>query len=415
MDNPSQFTYMRSLKAGTSAAFLVSVRLSDNNSNKISVICCRFLLFCVTKTVQKLPNCTKNYFMTITAILRPHKDKHDRQPVVIRITKGNNRVYKKTNIKVLADDFENGKVKETVHNHKFYNLVIKRLITEAEMELINPVSKFPDADFYKYCYSCFNQWDKTKASETLRQYTSEINKLKTFAPSVKLSNITPEWLNRYQAFCFAQKNTVNTVHKNLKFVRLIIRKAKKEGLLEKNPFDIFEMPKYKNPQKKYLTRDQVSLIEKLIYNKELPETVRHVAAWFCIGCYTGLRFSDMQQFNKKEHIINNRMILYTMKTGTPVSMPESDKLRKLFEEVNYKWVGITNIHYNRILKAIATICELGNLSAHQSRHTAAILWANSGISQEVTAKLLGHTDLKSTAIYYHITNLRIDDELKKLG
>lgn len=349
--------------------------------------------------------------MTIKPELKGYRDKENRKAVYIRISISGKRSYKKTQIKVLPSQWEKGKVKSSHPNHKLYNDIIKKKILELEAGGVNPL-KYPDADLYKYCTACLNEWDKTKAGETHRQYTSEINKLKSFSPSVKLSNITPEWLNRYKAFCFAQKNSVNTVHKNLKFVRLIVRKAHRERIIEQNPFDIFEMPKYKNPEVRYLTREQVNLIENKL--SDLPEGLRFVATWFCIGCYTGLRFSDQQQFNKKKHIVNGRIILYTQKTGTAVSMPVSEKLAKLFEMVNYRGVNITNIHYNRILKAIGAICGLGDISAHLSRHSAAMLWANAGISQEVTAKLLGHTNLKSTAIYYHITSLRIDDELKKL-
>lgn len=317
-------------------------------------------------------------------------------------------------MKVQPHEWAGGRVKENHPQHRLFNQILKKQILEIEVESISPEKKYPDADFYKYCSSCMIQWNHTRAPETLRQYASEINKLKTFSPSIRLSTITPQWLNRYKAHCFAFGNAGNTVHKHLKFVRLIIRKAHRERLIEQNPFDIFEMPRYHNPEKKYLTQDKVAAIEKIISDADLPTELRKVATWFCIGCHTGLRFSDVRQFNQKKHIINNRIVLYTQKTGTPVSMPVSNKLKSLFELVNYKWVGISNIHYNRILKHVGTICELGKINAHMSRHTAAIMWANAGISQEVTAKLLGHTDLKSTAIYYKITSTRIDDELKKL-
>ena len=53
------------------------------------------------------------------------------------------------------------------------------------------------------------------------------------------------------------------------------------------------------------------------------------------------------------------------------------------------------------------------VSTHTGRHTMAMSLANSGISQEVTAKVLGHKDLRSTVSYYKISNARIDAELKK--
>lgn len=358
--------------------------------------------------------CHQFYFMTIKPELKGYKDRDGRKAVYIRISDHGKRSFKKTQIKLKPTEWEKGKVKSTHFNHRALNEMIKGIIRDTEAELLKPVGKYPDSDFYKYCTACLNEWDKTKAFETYRQHVSEINKLKSFAPSIKLSTITPEWLNRYKAYCFSLKNSVNTVHKNLKFVRLIIRKAKREKLIEHNPFDIFEMPRYKDPEKKYLTIEQVQAIEKITIDQDLPQEIRFVATWFCIGCACGFRFSDMAQFDKKRHIINNRIILYTMKTGTPVGMPVSQKLTVLFERVNYQGVKITNTHFNRILKAVGTLSGTGDISAHLSRHSFAMACANAGISQEVTAKLLGHTSLKTTALYYKISSIRIDEELKKL-
>lgn len=368
---------------------------------------------------HKLPttsatNVTNFIFMTIKPELKGYKDKDGRKALYIRISDHGKRNFRKTQIKLKPTEWDKSKVKTNHFNHKSLNEMIKQYIRDTEAELINPASKYPDKDFYQYCNECLNEWDKTKAFETYRQHVSEINKLKGFAPSIRLSTVTPEWLNRYKAYCFSLKNSVNTVHKNLKFVRLIIRKARKERLIEHNPFDIFEMPKYRDPEKKYLTREEVQAIEKITTDQDLPEEIRFVATWFCIGCACGFRFSDMAQFDKKRHIINNRIILYTMKTGTPVGMPVSSKLSDLFERVGYKGVKITNTHFNRILKAVGTLAGLDNLSAHVSRHSFAMACANAGISQEVTAKLLGHTSLKTTALYYKISSIRIDEELKKL-
>lgn len=352
--------------------------------------------------------------MTVKPELKGYKDKDGRQAVFIRISSHGKRSFKKTQIKLLSTEWERGKVKNSHPNAQLYNSIIRKAVVEIEASSFT-VSKYQDGDLFKYCMACFNEWDRVKASETIRQYWSEINNLKAFTAGVKLSAITPEWLNRYKAFCFAQKNSVNTVHKKLKFLRLIVRKAHKERLIEQNPFDIFEMPKYRNPEKQYLTREQIDKLETASRDLELNDTARAVATWFVIGCFTGLRFGDMVHFNKKKHVINGRLILYTRKTGTPVSMPLSDKLKALLEQVKYKGVSVTNIHFNRVLKEVAGICGIDSINAHMSRHSFAIMCANKGISQEVTAKLMGHTSLKSTAIYYKITSVRIDDEIKKLG
>ena len=88
----------------------------------------------------------------------------------------------------------------------------------------------------------------------------------------------------------------------------------------------------------------------------------------------------------------------------------------LFESIDYKPFPCTNVHYNRLLKGVAAHAKIEeNVSSHTSRHTAAVTWANAGISQEVVAKLMGHTSLRTTSIYFKITVFRIDEEMKKLS
>lgn len=353
--------------------------------------------------------------MTVIPELRGYIDSQNKQAIYIRVTRNGKRSYKKTGIKVTADQFENGQVKDTHPNHKLYNQTIRKLIYEAEAQGLTPVNKFPSKDFYKYCENCAIEWGRSKAAETLRQHKSEINKLTTFDPSLNLSSITLAWLNKYKTHLFSLGNKDNTVHKSLKYVRIIIRKAYREKLIESNPFETFEMPRYRDPQKLYLSKDQVNKIEQFAFDPAKPSELTFAAAWFSLAVYTGLRYSDLVKFNKEKHIRDGRLIMYTSKTGELISMPVSDKMKSLFELVDYKPLHYTNVHYNRLLKSVGVLCKIAqSINAHQSRHSAAMLWANAGLSQEVVAKLLGHNNLKSTSIYFKISGQRIDQELKKL-
>lgn len=194
---------------------------------------------------------------------------------------------------------------------------------------------------------------------------------------------------------------------------MFIKKAHNEKLIDEYPFAIFKMPRYKDPEKTFLTKEQVESIDKFIQGK-IPNEYKIAGAWFVISCYTGLRFGDQQAFNKK-NIRNGRLIIYTSKTGQPVSIPMNDKLKTLFELVNYQPIPYSNVHYNRIMKAIAAECEIeSNVSVHTARHTFGTLCASQGISQEVTAKLMGHSSIKTTAIYYQLTSDRLDSEFEKI-
>lgn len=354
--------------------------------------------------------------MTVTAIIAGHKDKKNKQSIYIRTYENGKRRYKKTPVKITSDDWLDGEVKSTHPQHKLYNQIIRKAIYEAEAKIFLPGPKETNVEFFKYCDDCCIGWKNAKVFETLRQHTSELNKIRKFAPVINLSSITTTWLNKYKDHLFSLGNAANTVHKSLKFVRLIMRKAHKEGLINKNPFDTFEMQKYRDPQKMYLSKEQVEKIETFAFDTSRPWELRFVAAWFSLGVLTGLRYSDLKAFNKQKNIRDGRLIIYTAKTGEIVSMPVSSKIKSLLELIDYKPLHYTNVHYNRLLKSMAVLCELGQpINGHLSRHTATMIWANSGLSQEVVAKLLGHSSLKSTVVYYKISGKRIDEELSKLS
>ena len=63
---------------------------------------------------------------------------------------------------------------------------------------------------------------------------------------------------------------------------------------------------------------------------------------------------------------------------------------------------------NSYLKEIADVCGIQkNLSTHIARHTFASLAIANKVSLESIAKMLGHTDIRTTRIYAKIMNSTI--------
>lgn len=354
------------------------------------------------------------HFMTVFPALKSYKDRMNKQLIQIIVSDGKKRKYISTDIKILKDDWDEKtlQVKYTNQNYRSYNSTIKRLILEAEIGAIEKPD-MEDVDFLKYVQDCIAEWENSKASETIRQHWSEFNKIQAMPPKY-LTDLNLKWLQKYSAYLYSIGNSTNTVWKSMKFIKTVIRKAYKEQLIASNPFDLFDNPKYTDPEKSFLTKDQVESMYKFVMDPHLEKEMAFAGAWFVIGCYTGLRFTDMTLFSKS-NIRAGRLITRTHKQKEVVSMPVTDKLKKLFERVEYKPVHYHNVHFNRLVKAVAVKCEIEqHVSCHVSRHTFGNMCAEAGISQEVTAKLMGHRDLKSTAIYYKISNSRVDKELEKI-
>lgn len=75
----------------------------------------------------------------------------------------------------------------------------------------------------------------------------------------------------------------------------------------------------------------------------------------------------------------------------------------------------TNQRMNAYLKEIADICNIKkNLSTHIARHTFASIAISNQVSIESVAKMLGHTDIRTTKIYAKIMNSKIDHEMQTM-
>ena len=135
--------------------------------------------------------------MKVSATLKGTADSFGRKPVYIRIADGKKRTFKKTNIVVAPVDFEKGKVKSSHPKYKEYNAIIKGKIVDTEYGKIRPDDKTEPVSFFHFCNEFISSVEEQRSEETLRQCRSEISKVKGFSPSLKLSQITPDWLKSY--------------------------------------------------------------------------------------------------------------------------------------------------------------------------------------------------------------------------
>ncbi|HEU4901205.1 MAG TPA: site-specific integrase [Flavisolibacter sp.] len=343
--------------------------------------------------------------MKVSLILKGPVDQFGRQRVVVRSSDGQTRTFKKTDVKLTPEQYK--RFSHHTHLPKERDLYA-RFLACLETPVVSP---FPDADFKTYAYQCLREWNKTKKGSTLFQMQGEVDRFESFAGPQKMGRVTVQLLNDYKTHILKDRGN-NTAWKTFKALKTFFNKAVKERVIELSPFSQFENIKYKTPHKKFLTKEQTQALED--YTKEdIPERLRFIGTWFLIGCYTALRFSDMQQFGK--HLIKGgRLILYTTKTNEPVSLPMNDKLKELFTAVHYKPVDITNQKMNEFLKVIANAADLPPLNVHMSRHTFAVRCADAGISPEVCAKLMGITNLRTVAVYYKLNAKRIDGEFSRL-
>lgn len=354
--------------------------------------------------------------MKVTAILKGTKDDLGRMPVYIRLSEGQARQFRRTNLMILPGDFEKGKVKPSNPKHRELNAQIKGLIVDAETNPVVEEKGSPGLSFFQYCRDVIGTFEREKKREpgTFRQYESELRKLKGFREIITLADIDKEFLSQYSGYCYKLGNVENTVWKTFKFLRMMIRRAMEDDKILKNPFKGFEMPEYTDPEKKYFSRAEVEKLDDYSRSDKCPDELKFITTWFVIACWTGLRFEDCRAFDKKKNIRGGRLTVTTIKTGAVVSFPLDDRLKGLFERVNYRRLDLSNEYVNRCLKIISEANDLDPCSFHTSRHSFGTMASSAKIRREVISKMMGHADLRTTAIYAKLTGEEVDDELSKM-
>jgi len=272
--------------------------------------------------------------------------------------------------------------------------------------------------FYSFASIEVENLKQMKASkETIRGYNSYISKLKQYKPELSFGEITLDFIGDYHKWMVNKGNKINTVHKSLSFIRTIIRKAIKKGIITDTVFKSY--PLHKEPgRRECLTIDELNKIEKLYSLGTLAGYKANICKYFLFSCYTGARYQDVKNLRfvdlKKEiHQGKEQTIVkITMhKTKDPVSIPLITKALLLigdgFEQQKVFRVA-TNQVTNRYLKDVITAAGVDKkVSFHCARHTFATISMTLGIPVEVISQLLGHHDLKTTMIY-----AKIVDDLK---
>jgi integrase/recombinase XerD len=349
--------------------------------------------------------------MKVTAILKGMVDSNGHQPIQIRISHQGKQSFRPTGIKVTPSQFENGRVKKHPKASD-YNKIIETKIIQLQAEALTGMEKKNKRiNFFDFIEA--KRRILTRHDSTGGQYQSQINKLREFQSVIFLHDLNHDFFNRYKAFLKDRGNEGNTIWNAFKFLRNFVKRAYNDSLIDKYPFINYEFPKYKAKGKIYLSDEDILKVEA--FARVCPDTLKDAAVWFLIGCNTGLRMADMEAFNKRENIIGGRLIVATKKTGEMVGMPVEGKLKEYFEMVNYKPIPFDRQIFSKLIKVVAKSVGIEKkVHPHLFRHSFAMKLANSGVSQEVAAKLLGHRDMRATQTYYRISNKRIDDEMKKL-
>lgn len=307
-----------------------------------------------------------------------------------------------------------------------FNLEIGKEVME---EIVPETTLFEIFDMFVLEESRINLWTNTTSAKmkTFRKH------LKTFDPNLKFEDLDETKLLEYQYFLQDKLELQNsTTLKNFSFLRWFVKWATRKGYNSNMTFQNFK-PKLKTVQKKiiFLTQEELKIVKNLAIpeKKKYLDRVRDV---FLFQCFTGLRYSDVENL-KRSDISENFIEIITVKTSDSLVIELNDHSKALLNKYkdsqfeNYKALPvISNQRMNEYLRELMELAKIdepvretyykGNqrydevfpkyalMSSHAGRRTFICNALSLGIPPQVVMKWTGHSDYSAMKPYIDIAD-----------
>lgn len=97
-------------------------------------------------------------------------------------------------------------------------------------------------------------------------------------------------------------------------------------------------------------------LDKLYFHKFENKKLDRVRDVFCLGCYTGLRYSDLNTLTS-DHIQNGMIKKTPLKTSKPVEIPILPMTQDILDKYTYSFKSLPNYSDVKRNKYIKDCCE----------------------------------------------------------
>lgn len=345
--------------------------------------------------------------------------------VNIEVTYNRNRRWLHTGVKVYADQWDDRK---KVIRH--IDCIQLNTMLDAQMSNLNEfiaglIKSNKPFDFDKMdeflqnkeAKSSFIDFVRNRIEErseleesTRKQHRTMISSVEEFGKIKHVDDLTRQNITLYYEWLHGKGITQTTVFNYIKRLKVYIHEAMKFGLLESDPTVGIKFERGKSEKRKYLTEDELSKVKNCKINSDPIKRVRDL---FLFQCYTGLAYSDLSKFNFEKDV-ENRNGKYVVadrrkKTNEDYCIVLLSPAIKILKKYDFSLPIISNVKYNAMLKVMAQYAGIEkNITTHMARHTFAVFALNNGVPMEVVAKMLGHTNIKTTQLYAKVLNREVE-------
>jgi len=217
----------------------------------------------------------------------------------------------------------------------------------------------------------------------------------------------------------------NSALKYVKLFRKIVRHCLAHGWMERDPFAGYKS-KVKHVERDFLTTQELSRFENLVFSMPRLELVRDI---FVFSCYTGIAYIDISKLTKENLIEDEEggswVSMIRTKTQTRFQIPMLPKALEILKKYEAHPVCVnrnrllptfSNQKMNAYLKEIAHLADVNkHCTFHVARHTfSTTVTLTNGVPIETVSAMLGHKNIRTTQIYARILKEKIGADMKVL-
>jgi integrase len=266
-----------------------------------------------------------------------------------------------------------------------------------------------------------------KKYNTVKSHLDEYFRQKHISPDY--SKFTWKFFDDFSAYLL--KDMINSTQgKYIKIIKTFLKWGIDRGYHKNGDYLKFSVKSYE--------ADVVALTETelmAIYKKDLSTPgLSQARDLFCFACFTGLRYSDIENL-KKENVKDGHLMIKTVKTKQNLKVPLNKYAVAILKKYNYRLPQLAGVKVNLYLKSVAKLCEINDkivitrhqgsevisetfskhelITTHTGRRTFITLSLEKGIRPEVVMAITGHKNYNTFKKYIKLTDTVVQSEMNK--
>ena len=272
------------------------------------------------------------------------------------------------------------------------------------------------------------EYEKGYSKKTIISYEKDLELFNTYLKENKITsinNIDYNTIRKYLGNLHEKKYEASSISRKISTLRTFFKYNLKEKNIKNNPMTLISNPKKEKKLPKYLNYEEM---EKLLNSIETDNKEGLQEKLIIELLYsTGIRVSELvnikiKDIKIKENQINilgkgnkERIVLFGEQAKEMLKL-YLNAYKEYFQGnilnnyllINKKGKQLTTNKIELIVKDVLKKSALKiNISPHTLRHTFATHMLDSGADLKSVQELLGHENLKTTAIYTHVSNERL--------